>query len=117
MSDDYRVSNQRNRRPRGRGRTPGRSGESFRGSRQRPLLSTASHAAGFSFLALVLTSNTDPAYRAYILIAVMIFITSTLVSYVAQRIGNPWVEKLSDLFFVAGLATWVYVGALSAGLL
>ena len=119
MADDYRSSNQRNnRRPRHRNRSGGSGGgESSRGNRQRPLLSTATHAAGFSFLGLVLTANADPIYRAYIMVALSAFVLSVVISYVAQRVGKSWAEKLSDLFFVAGLVIWLYIGAISAGLL
>jgi hypothetical protein len=119
MADDYRSSNQRNnRRPRHRNRGSGsRGGDSSRGNRQRPLLSTATQAAGFSFLGLVLTTSQDAVFKAYIMVALSAFVLSALISYVAQRVSKPWAEKLSDVFFVAGLAIWIYIAALSAGLI
>ncbi len=99
----------------GRSNRPGHGGPG-RSRSQRPLLTSAINGAGLCLIALVLVNKeTQAAVHCLLSTAVILFSFSSLISYIAQRVGANWVEKISDLFFIGGAALMIWVAASLGG--
>lgn len=89
------------------------------GRSQRPLLTSAINAAGMSLVALVfLFQNFKEQFHNVQLLGwtVLLFGLSSVISYVAQRVRPTFVEKLSDLCFLAGVVVLVCVAINLSGI-
>jgi len=112
MGDEQRNfgNRNRNRYPRGGGRSGHQGG---RGRHQRPLLTSAINAAGLSLVALVvvaMAAETGPAMvQSWLATAAIVYSLSAIVSYIAQRVSIKFVEKISDVFFLAGTIILIVV--------
>lgn len=119
--DDNREQRQHygHNRNRHRGRHDGgRHHGQGRGRAQRPLLTSATNAAGLALVAMVLMNkDANPRMAELLGLTVILFGTSAFVSYIAQRLKPAWIEKISDLLFIVGLAIFVWMGAVTAGFL
>lgn len=101
----------------GRRNYRGGRGGNFRGKgHQRPLLTSATVAAGASLIAMCFLVATNPWATQLLALATLSFSLSSFVSYVAQRVKHGFVEKLSDLFFILGLGLWVFMATQIGGL-
>lgn len=90
-----------------------------RGRPQRPLLTSSINAAGLSLVALTVLApmkDTQMASIKYLGWAVVFFGISSFVSYIAQRVKPAFVEKLSDILFLAGVVLLVWVAGSLSGL-
>ena len=89
-----------------------------RGRGQRPLLTSATTAAGLCLVAMMIANPaTMLELQNSLGGATMAFTASAGVSYFAQRSRKKWVEKTSDLFFMIGLLLIFYVSLLKMGVL
>lgn len=124
MAEDRNYSSNnnqgRNNRPYRSGRhnqnrSQGRGGRG-RSSQKRPLLTTATNAAGLGLVAIFSLAGADAMMAQILGIAVGCFCLSALISYVAQRVKAGLVEKVSDLFFLIGIVLFAYVAITWTGL-
>jgi len=87
---------------------------------QRPLLTSAINAGGLSLIGMILSvGNTNPVVANvshYLGWATILFCLSSLISYFAQRLRPAFVEKLSDVLFLAGLLIVVAVTSTVSGI-
>lgn len=120
MDDNRNMNHQhgqnRNRHNRFRHGRPGGGHQAQRGRPQRPLLTSALNGMGFCLIALTLMNKETHAQAYGILgVSLVLFGLSALVSYVAQRSRPFWIERISDLLFLAGLILVIWVGGTLSG--